>query len=227
METSTNIGNLAKALATAQGGFKVVKRDATNPFFKSKYAPLSSIIDATREALTKNGLAFLQTVSVNDHVTVETMLMHESGEWVKGAISLKPKADDPQAAGSAITYGRRYSLGAILGVASEDDDDGNAAGKDGQKKPEPQAEQPKAETTATTGQTGRKPQVSNPDDPITGPQSRAINALLTKLNITDDMERHEHVSRIVGIEPIITSVAVLTKGEASTVIEALGKELDL
>lgn len=227
METSTNIGNLAKALATAQGQFKPIKREAVNPFFKSRYADLAGIIDATRDALTKNGLMVSQLVSVNDGVHVTTLLAHESGEWIRETLLMKPKADDPQSIGGAITYGRRYSLGAILGVASEDDDDGNAAGKDGQKKPEPQAEQPKAETTATTGQTGRKPQVSNPDDPITGPQSRAINALLTKLNITDDMERHEHVSRIVGIEPIITSVAVLTKGEASTVIEALGKELDL
>jgi len=224
MEHSEKIGELAKALAMAQGGFKPVKRDATNPFYHSKYAPLSSIIDATREALTKNGLAFLQTVSVNDHVTVETMLMHESGEWVKGAISLKPKADDPQAAGSAITYGRRYSLGAILGVASEDDDDGNTAGgKTEQKKAEPRQE-PKAEAPA---QPARKPQVSNPDDTITQPQQRAIHALLTKLKIEDDMARMEHVSRILALDHTITSVATLTKGEASTVIEQLGKEMDL
>ena len=226
MEHSEKIGELAKALATAQGGFKPVKRDATNPFYHSKYAPLSSIIDATREALTKNGLAFLQTVSVNDHVTVETMLMHESGEWVKGAISLKPKADDPQAAGSAITYGRRYSLGAILGVASEDDDDGNTASKPkAEPKPGPQAEQPKA--PAPTGQPARKPQVSNPDDTITQPQQRAIHALLTKLKIEDDMARMEHVSRILALDHTITSVATLTKGEASTVIEQLGKEMEL
>ncbi len=226
MEHSEKIGELAKALATAQGGFKPVKRDATNPFYHSKYAPLSSIIDATREALTKNGLAFLQTVSVNDHVTVETMLMHESGEWVKGAISLKPKADDPQAAGSAITYGRRYSLGAILGVASEDDDDGNTASKPkAEPKPDPQAEQPKA--PAPTGQPARKPQVSNPDDTITQPQQRAIHALLTKLKIEDDMARMEHVSRILALDHTITSVATLTKGEASTVIEQLGKEMEL
>lgn len=226
METSEKIGELAKALAIAQGGFKPVKRDATNPFYHSKYAPLSSIIDATRESLTKNGLAFLQTVSVNDHVTVETMLMHESGEWVKGAISLKPKADDPQAAGSAITYGRRYSLGAILGVASEDDDDGNSASKDKPKaEAQPQAEQPKA--PAPAGQPARKPQVSDPEGVITQPQQRAIHALLTKLKIDDDMARMEHVSRILALDHTITSVATLTKGEASTVIEQLGKEMDL
>jgi hypothetical protein len=227
MEHSEKIGELAKALAMAQGGFKPVKRDATNPFYHSKYAPLSSIIDATREALTKNGLAFLQTVSVNDHVTVETMLMHESGEWVKGAISLKPKADDPQAAGSAITYGRRYSLGAILGVASEDDDDGNSASKPkSEPKAEPKAE-PQTEQSKPAAQPSRKPQVSNPDDTITQPQQRAIHALLTKLKIEDDMARMEHVSRILALDHTITSVATLTKGEASTVIEQLGKEMDL
>lgn len=226
MEHSEKIGELAKALATAQGQFKPIKRESVNPFFKSRYADLSAIIDATREALSKNGLMVSQLVSVNDGVHVTTLLAHESGEWIRETLLMKPKADDPQSIGGAITYGRRYSLGGILGVASEDDDDGNqSSGKGDQKKPETQPEQPKA--PAPTGQPARKPQVSNPDDPITGPQSKAIHALLTKLNITDDLERMEHISRIAGIQPTVTSTASLTKGEASTVIEALGKELEV
>lgn len=182
---------------------------------------MGAIIDATKGALAKNGLAVSQLVDTNGVVHVDTLLMHESGEWIRSSISLKPKADDPQSIGSAITYGRRYSLGAILGVASEDDDDGNSAGGKGdQKKPEAKAEAQPAPAT-------RKPSVSNPDDPVSGPQSKAIHTLLTKIGITDDLERMEHISRIAGIEPTITSVASLTKGEASTVIEALGKELDI
>src|SRR5574343_580956 len=127
MEHSERIGELAKALAAAQGQFKPIKRESVNPFFKSRYADLAAIIDGTREALSKNALAFVQTVHINGGVGVETLLMHESGEWMKGSITLKPKADDPQSIGSASTYGRRYSLAAILGVAADDDDDGNSA----------------------------------------------------------------------------------------------------
>ena len=223
---SPTIGAIAKALGQAQSQFSPIKQDKDNPFFKSRFASLGAIIDATKGALAKNGLAVSQLVDTNGVVHVDTLLMHESGEWIRSSISLKPKADDPQSIGSAITYGRRYSLGAILGVASEDDDDGNqSSGKGDQKKPETQPEQPKA--PAPAGQPTRKPQVSNPDDPITGPQSKAIHALLTKLNITDDLERMEHISRIAGIQPTVTSTASLTKGEASTVIESLGKELEV
>lgn len=214
-------------MGQAQSQFSPIKQDKDNPFFKSRFASLGAIIDATKGALAKNGLAVSQLVDTNGVVHVDTLLMHESGEWIRSSISLKPKADDPQSIGSAITYGRRYSLGAILGVASEDDDDGQSASKPGAAKPEAQAEQPKPVASAPAGQPTRKPQVSNPDDPITGPQSKAIHALLTKLNITDDLERMEHISRIAGIQPTVTSTASLTKGEASTVIEALGKELEV
>lgn len=207
METSPSLGNLAKALATAQGQFKPIKRESTNPFYHSKYADLAAIIDGTREALAKNGLAFTQAVSVNDLVMVETLLMHESGEWVKGAISLKPKADDPQAAGSAITYGRRYSLGAILGVASEDDDDGNAGSK-----PEGKSEQK---------QEPRKPTISDPDAPMTQAQRSAIKALMMKAGIGAETDQLKRISEICHIEPPLTTLAALTKGEASDVIGAL------
>jgi len=209
METSQAVGQLAEALATAQGQFKPIKRESVNPFYKSKYADLSAIIDGTRDALAKNGLAITQTVSVNDHVTVETMLMHKSGEWIKGSIALKPKADDPQAAGSAITYGRRYSLGAILGVASEDDDDGNASAK---SKPEAKPEE-------------RKPQTSQPDAPASTQQMNAIFAILTKIGVMDDFARHEKVSKILGLTDVMATMKGLTKAQASKVIEELGKQL--
>lgn len=127
MQTSEQIGNLAKALSQAQAQFLPIKRESENPFFHSKYADLQAIIDATKGALAKNGIAMVQTVEPAEKVTILTRLIHETGEWIESKIELKPKADDPQSIGSAITYARRYSLGAILGVASEDDDDGNAA----------------------------------------------------------------------------------------------------
>lgn len=212
METSQTLGQLAKALAVAQGQFKPIRRESINPYFKSKYADLAAIIDGTRDALAKNSLAFTQAVSVNDHVVVETLLMHESGEWVRGSISLKPKADDPQAAGSAITYGRRYSLGAILGVASEDDDDGNAGSKTGSE-------------SKSEAKTETKPTIKDPDAPASDMQKRAIVQMLEKLGVKDKMAQYQRVSEICAIVPPLTSIAALSKGEASKVIETLGKEL--
>jgi hypothetical protein len=107
------------------------KKDAANPFFKSKYADLSSVWDACRGALTRNELAVVQTPScVIDEagclVNVTTMLVHSSGQWIRDMVSMKPKENSPQGVGSTITYARRYALAAIAGVAPEDDD-GNAA----------------------------------------------------------------------------------------------------
>ena len=128
MNKSESIIELAKSLCKFQGEIQGVKRDAENPFFKKKYAELSSCWDAIREPLSKNGLSVIQTTEPSDNgkVVVETMLLHCSGEWVSGQISMTPVKTDPQGVGSAITYARRYALMAIVGLAPEDDD-GNAA----------------------------------------------------------------------------------------------------
>ena len=129
MEKSESIGQLAKALALAHGEIKGAAKDSENPFFKSKYADLASVREACQAALSKNGLAVIQTTmptNENGAIPIETMLAHASGEWISGTLNVLPKADDPQSMGSAITYGRRYALAAMVGVAPEDDD-GNAA----------------------------------------------------------------------------------------------------
>lgn len=134
MDRSETIKELAAALAKAKTSFKPVKKTASNPYFKSKYAPLENIIDATDKALSDNGLSISQfPVDDGEKVGVETMLMHSSGEFISHTLMLEPTKADPQGAGSAITYARRYSLGAVLGVASEDDDDGNASSGTGKK----------------------------------------------------------------------------------------------
>jgi len=127
-ETSQDIGLLAQALSKAQGQICAAKKDQTNPFYKSKYADLSGIVDAIREPLSKNELAYIQTTKSSDQdtVTVITRLIHSSGQWIKGELSMTPTKKDPQGIGSAITYARRYSLAAMVGVVQEDDD-GNAA----------------------------------------------------------------------------------------------------
>lgn len=123
MNTSNSIGALAKALAAAQGKLKGAVKDANNPFFKSKYADLSSVWDACRAALSENGIAVIQAPkTVDATVTVETLLLHESGEWASESLSATAKDDSPQSIGSTVTYLRRYGLASMVGVAPEDDD---------------------------------------------------------------------------------------------------------
>lgn len=129
MNKSDSIAALAAALAKAQGAMKGAVKDSANPFFKSKYADLASVVEAIRAAFSANGLSYIQTLepSDKDEVRVETTLLHASGEWIScGVLSLPVSKADAQGYGSALTYARRYSLSAAVGVAPEDDD-GNAA----------------------------------------------------------------------------------------------------
>lgn len=125
---SEQINELAAALAIAQGKITGALKDSANPFFKSKYADLASVWDACREHLSANGLAVIQTTeNVSPEViTVVTTLAHKSGQWISGVLTMTPKDASPQAAGSCLTYARRYALAAIVGVAQVDDD-ANAA----------------------------------------------------------------------------------------------------
>ena len=128
--SSEQINELAKALASAQLKMRPAVKNATNPHFKSNYADLAAIMEAAREAIGINGLSVIQsfTESKEDSVTVFTTLIHSSGQWFRSALTMKATANTPQGIGSAITYGRRYGLAAILGVVSdEEDDDGNGA----------------------------------------------------------------------------------------------------
>ena len=127
MEKSESIQNLAIALCKFQGTVETIVKTATNPFFKSKYANLADILDVIREPLQLNGLSFVQFPEGESGLT--TMLMHESGEHITATYIMKPVKNDPQGQGSAITYQRRYALGAILGLNIDDDDDGNGASK--------------------------------------------------------------------------------------------------
>jgi hypothetical protein len=124
---SESIAAIATALAKAQAEITPAIKDSENPFYHAKYADLASVWDACRAALTKHGLAVIQTprTSCSDGVTlvtVGTMLAHTSGEWVAEELSAIPTKDDPQGIGSCITYLRRYSLSSFVGVAPEDDD---------------------------------------------------------------------------------------------------------
>jgi hypothetical protein len=128
MRRSDTIAALSSALSKAQGAIKAAAKDAENPHFKSRYADLASVWDACRDPLAKNELAVIQLPSTSDSkVHIVTLLTHSSGEWIEETLVLTPGADTPQGVGSAITYGRRYGLSAMVGVAPDDDDDGEAA----------------------------------------------------------------------------------------------------
>jgi len=130
---SPTIAELATALAKAQAKIKHASRSSLNPFYNSRYAELAAVIDACRAALAENGLSVIQYTEGD---RLYTMLLHTSGEWIRGYIDLRPmrqvsgkgweESHDPQSYGSCITYARRYTLAAMVGVATEDDD-GNAA----------------------------------------------------------------------------------------------------
>ena len=149
MDRSTDIQEISKAIAASQRAMLPAKKNKKNPHFRSSYADLSAVIQAL-EPIWDNGLAFVQCPSTDPErglVTVETVLMHESGQWISATTSCVPssrgKPDfSPQAVGSAITYLKRYGLQSMLGMASVDDDGERAMGRQQQRRPEPEQRRP-------------------------------------------------------------------------------------
>jgi ERF superfamily protein len=134
-ERSESIKELAGALAKAQAAIQPAKKESENPHFRSKYADLSSIWDACREPLAKNGLSVLQmpTDSEAGRVGLTCMLLHSSGEYISCTVSTKLRQEDAQSVGSALTYLRRYTLAAMVGIVADEDDDGNSASAPGRQ----------------------------------------------------------------------------------------------
>lgn len=186
MKSSESIASLAAALVAAQGEVKSISKDSKNTHFGNDYVSLDALTEAIRPVLTKHGLALLQGATVphtDEHgalkaLTVESMLLHSSGEWLSNAVVMpvsvvpsKNKAGeivsaDPtaQTAGSAVTYGRRYGLAALLALTTDDDDDGEAASQ-----PARQATQkPAAEKIMPIGNTKGKKLGDLSDEELTG-----------------------------------------------------------
>lgn len=130
-QTSTQLNELFMALSKAQGEMESCGLESDNPFFKSKYAKLPAIIKASRPALIKHGLCVTQDISSNEkgQIVVRTILAHSSGQFIPSEISYTPAKTDIQSLGSVITYLRRYSYAAVVGViiTDDEDDDGNEA----------------------------------------------------------------------------------------------------
>jgi hypothetical protein len=129
MNQSATIGALAAALAKAQGEMEHAVKNKVNPFFNSKYADLAAIFDCIRGPLAKNGLSISQPLGITEHggIYLETKLLHSSGEWIGSTVPIISAKQDAQAISGVITYMKRVSVSALMGVATEDDQDGNDA----------------------------------------------------------------------------------------------------
>ena len=203
MQRSESIKNIAKALAQFQAEVRNPANTESNPFYRSKYAPLSDILNLTRPILSRHGLSVLQSPSGDgQNVTVTTLITHESGEWIESEpLTLKADKATAQGAGSAITYARRYALSAMLGISSEDDDDGNfASGNKGNANPV------KADKKPTAAKT----------DKATPAQLKKIYAMANELKVDSDEMKNMMQSYFEK-----DSSKDLTKAEASKLIEIL------
>lgn len=147
--TPTEFGKLFAALAKAQAKIEGATKDKRNPAYNSKYADLASIWDACRGPLGENELCVVQQpLSDGARVGLRTTIGHSSGQWMASVVWTTPKDQGPQALGSCLTYLRRYSLAAAVGV-TPDDDDGNAA----EGRADPKAPAPRVASATSAGGT--------------------------------------------------------------------------
>jgi hypothetical protein len=151
---SESIDKIAPALLAVHRELKPLMKDSENPHFKSKFVSLDSLTEYVRPILASQGIAVMQGCGdlTNGGLVVETTLLHESGQWLASSVEMPVEKNTPQAAGSSLTYGRRYSLSAILAISADEDDDGNAASKPRQR---------------SGAKAGEKSAPATPDAPIT------------------------------------------------------------
>jgi hypothetical protein len=155
MKTSETIEKIAPALIKAQNEIGAATKGASNPFFRSKYADLGSVMEACKMPLLENGLCVIQPVGHDEHGEyLETVIIHASGQFISERMRIEPPkkmicpnekkdekfepflAPDPQAQGSAITYARRYALQSMLFIPAEDDDGEGAMNRNQSSRPE-------------------------------------------------------------------------------------------
>ena len=190
MKQSEDLDQLAKALSEAQAEMPVVAKEKSNPFFKSKYADLSAVIQGCSPIITKHGLSVSQFPDFDgEHDLLTTRLLHESGQWLEASMRLLPIKQDPQAQGSALTYARRYAYCACLGIVADEDDDGNAASR------------PNGNGSHQTQQTSTTKPTAAKSEPDTGREMRGLFAILNGIKmLKEDDARHKWASEVLGRE---------------------------
>lgn len=220
---SAEIGELAAALASAQAELSPASKNAQNPHLKNRYADIAAVYEAIRETLPKHGLSVSQIIMPHESkARVRTLLMHKSGQWLASECLMPlDRNGGPQGMGSAITYARRYSLSAIVGVVSEDDDDAEAAQprRQQQAQPQPRREPAQPRRPEPVRQAAHKPQGAEQVDMVTDAQVKMMMALFNKCGLTVREVRLERVREIVGRN--VTTCRELTKDEASAIIDVL------
>ncbi len=146
VEQSQTVSKLFAALVAAQAEMRNPPKDSVNPHFKSRFADLATVLDTVKPVLAKHRLGVVQLPCEVEGVgpALSTMLIHESGEYVRSTIALRPGKLDPQGIGAALTYARRYGLQAVLGITADDDDDGNHASRAPQQKQQAAPQPPRA-----------------------------------------------------------------------------------
>lgn len=219
---SGEIGELASALAAAQAELSPASKNAQNPHLKNRYADIAAVYEAIRETLPKHGLSVSQIIMPHESkARVRTLLMHKSGQWLASECLMPlDRNGGPQGMGSAITYARRYSLSAIVGVVSEDDDDAEAAQPRRQQQAQPQQRREPAQPRRPEPvRQAQKPHGDGQVDMITDAQVKMLMALFNKCGMDVREVRLDRVRGIVGRN--LTSCKELTKDEASTVIDVL------
>lgn len=218
MNKSESITELAKALAVFQKGVKQPLKDKANPFYKSKYVPLENVVEAITTTAGDHGLSFIQyPLNNGNQVGVITILMHSSGEWIESEpIFATPAKNDTQATGSVITYLKRYSLSAIFGITSDEDDDGNN-GTYGNEQPEQQPYQKQQQFQ------NQSPSLSQYQTGITEPQTKALKAKLNNCSGGNQEQMQVifvNALEILGFNPSL-GTKDLSKAQASKVIDYL------
>jgi ERF superfamily len=200
MNRSESINELAAALSKAQGEYEAATKDQNNPNFNRRYADLASGLNACRAALSKNGIAVIQDPTVDmfgegeseaANVSVETQLVHSSGQWISGTLVMPVEGVTAQKIGSAITYARRYALFALVGIAPEDDD-GNAASA-GQGAPQQRPAQQSAAPRPGTAAASKRAK--------TAEQSSVLKSLTRELGFKTPAESEAICRKVTGEGP--------------------------
>ncbi len=148
MNSSELLDQFSPAFNKARSKMGAVIKGSDNPFYKSKFADINDVIKTIKECLNSNGITYLQPLKIKEVAgskvnVVETILLHESGQYISSEIEVVQKdKDDPQKLGASITYVRRFALQSIVGLPAEDDDGNKASGKVS-KKSEPKKKESK------------------------------------------------------------------------------------
>jgi hypothetical protein len=191
MEKSNSIQNLASALAVFHTKVAKIAKTDNNPFFKSKYAALPSILEAIQKPLEESKLVFSQ---LPDEEYLTTILIHiESGEYLQSSYKMNATKQDPQSIGSAITYARRYALGAILGLNIDEDDDGNKASE---PRPQTNYSLPQQPTTQQSA-AAEKPWLNllNREGGVNEKVYNRLTALFAEGKSIDDIKENVRISK--------------------------------